>query len=33
MHIKPAITDNKARSGFESSAEGAIVDDDVGCRL
>ena len=28
-HITPAITGEKARSGFESSAKGAMVDGDV----
>ena len=29
VHITPAITGEKARSGFESSTEGAMVDGDV----
>ena len=29
VHITPAITGEKARSGFESSAEGTMVDGNV----
>ena len=29
VHITPAITGEKARSGFESSSEAAMVDGDV----